>query len=351
VTNSPITKPKSIKCLVWDLDNTIWEGILLEDAHVQLKPYVSEVIRMLDSRGIVNSIASKNEYQPAWNKLKEFDLDRYFIYPQINWNSKAESIRYIAKKINIGIDTIAFVDDQEYERDEVKFSLPEVLCLDTHEIHRVPDMEAFTPQFVTSDSALRRQMYLSDAQRNEDEEKYQGPKEDFLKSLNMELSIFDAGEDDLQRAAELTVRTNQLNATGYTYSYDELKSFIYDENFHLIMTRLTDRYGTYGHIGLALIEKQAGLWIIKLLLMSCRVISRGIGAVILAYIMNEAQKRNVILQAEFVPTDRNRLMNISYRLAGFNDVKVYDELIVLQNDLSEERHIPDYMKVTIDSNL
>ncbi|HEX9063065.1 MAG TPA: HAD-IIIC family phosphatase, partial [Clostridia bacterium] len=118
---------KKVKCVVWDLDNTIWEGILSEDREVRLKPGIKGIIETLDDRGILQSIASKNDYDDAMKKLREFGLEEYFLYPQISWNSKAESVRKIAESINIGIDTLAFVDDQITEREEVSFSHPEVL--------------------------------------------------------------------------------------------------------------------------------------------------------------------------------------------------------------------------------
>src|SRR5579863_9689303 len=95
VTAHQQTKRPSIKCVVWDLDNTLWDGVLLEDEQVSLRPGVLEVIKTLDSRGILHSIASKNDRAAAMNKLAEFGLSEYFLYPQINWNSKAASVREI----------------------------------------------------------------------------------------------------------------------------------------------------------------------------------------------------------------------------------------------------------------
>src|SRR5215207_8346865 len=131
---SPRRKPGSIKCVVWDLDNTVWDGILLEDPSVALRPGVAEVIRALDERGILHSVASRNDHALAMAKLAELGLAEYFLYPRINWNSKASSIEGIAGDINIGLDALAFVDDQPFEREEVAFSHPQVLCLDAVEV-------------------------------------------------------------------------------------------------------------------------------------------------------------------------------------------------------------------------
>lgn len=351
--NNPVTtkagdsneEKKSIKCLVWDLDNTLWDGVLVEGDKVTLRDNVLNVIKTLDSRGILQSIASKNDATLALEKLHELGLHDYFLYPQINWNSKASSIETIAKSINIGLDAVAFIDDQPFEREEVSFSLPEVLCIDAAELDLLLDMPEMNPRFITKDSKLRRLMYRNDIVRNQMEEEFVGPKEEFLASLKMVMTIFPATEDDLQRAEELTVRTHQLNATGYTYSYEELNHFRQSEQYQLLMARLEDKYGSYGHIGLALVECQEEVWTIKLLLMSCRVMSRGVGSMMLSHIMNLAKANLVRLQAEFVPTDRNRMMDITYRFGGFKEVKRVGELIIFEHDLTNIPPYPDYVKM------
>ena len=266
-------EPHKIKCVVWDLDNTLWDGVILEDSQVFLRQGVVEIIETLDRRGILQSIASKNEYDPAMAKLREFGINKYFLYPQINWNAKSESIKTIVQSINIGMDTIAFIDDQPYEREEVSFTLPEVLCIDAAEFDRLPAMPEMNPKFITEDSKMRRMMYLGDIERKKAEDDFGGPQEDFLASLHMVFTIAPVGEGDLQRAEELTVRTHQLNTTGYTYSYEELDRFRRSGRHKLFIAGLEDKFGSYGKIGLILIECDQEVWIIKLLLMSCRVMS------------------------------------------------------------------------------
>ncbi|MCP4458245.1 MAG: HAD-IIIC family phosphatase, partial [Cytophagales bacterium] len=235
-----------VKCVVWDLDNTIWDGVLLEGDFVKLRSNVTGIIKTLDSRGILQSITSKNEYGMAMDKLKEFYLYEYFLYPQINWNSKTSSIKEISKSLNIGLDNIALVDDQTFERDEVSFSFPEVLCIDAAQLDQLLIIPEMNPRFITDDSIMRRKMYIYDIERNKAEKEYVGPKEEFLATLNMKFTICSATEEDLKRAEELTIRTNQLNATGYTYSYDELDYFRQSENYKLLVASLEDKYGTYG---------------------------------------------------------------------------------------------------------
>lgn len=342
--NSHQEDKKVIKCIVWDLDNTLWHGVLLEDEKVSLRKDIVNIIHTLDSRGIIQSIASKNDYATAIAKLAECGLKDYFLYPQINWNSKATSLQEIAKLLNIGLDAIAFVDDQLFELEEVNFSLAKVVCINADEIDNILDMPVMNPRFLTEDSRLRRLMYLSDIERQNAEKDFVGTTEEFLATLNMDFAISLAKEEDLQRAEELTLRTNQLNTTGYTYSYDELNHFRTSENYKLLVASLEDKYGSYGKIGLVLIECQTDAWKIKLLLMSCRVMSRGVGTIMLNYVMSLAKSNNVRLLAEFVSNNRNRMMYISYKFAGFKELENNDGLIVLENDLTRIQPVPSYIK-------
>lgn len=278
---------------------------------------------------------------------EEFGLWNYFIYPKINWNSKSDSVAEIAKNINIGIDTLAFIDDQEFEREEVNFLHPEVYCIDAKEIDHILEDDKLIAKYITSDSKNRRQMYQNDIRRNKEEKEFKGTKEEFLKKLDMVLTVSYAKEEDLQRAEELTVRTHQLNSTGYIYSYDELKDFINSDNYNVLVVRLSDKFGDYGTVGLALIEEKDTIWELKLLFMSCRVMSKGVGNVLLNQIINEARKSNVELHAQFVPNDRNRIMYITYKFNGFREISTSEELVVFSADMSYERIIPDYVTLRV----
>ena len=338
---------KSIKCVVWDLDNTLWNGVLLEDKEISLRPEVVDIIKTLDSRGILNSIASKNDCASALKQLELWGLSDYFLYPQINWNSKASSLQEIARELNIALDSIAFVDDQPFEYEEVTFSTPEVLCIDASHIPSLLDMPEMMPRFVTEDSQRRRQMYLSDRLRTQQEKNFVGTSNAFLATLGMVFTVSPAREEDLQRAEELTVRTHQLNTTGYTYSYDELHALITSPSHLLFIASLEDKYGPYGKIGLALVEQEKDVWHIKLLLMSCRVMSRGIGTAMLTHIMNLARTAGVRLQADFVPTDRNRLMYITYKFIGFKEIQKQDNLVIFEHTLEQIPPFPDHIQVFV----
>jgi FkbH-like protein len=269
-------KKKTIKCVVWDLDHTIWHGILLENDQLTLRENIAEIIKTLDSWGIINSIASKNNHEDAIRMLETFGIRKYFLYPQINWDLKSNSIQKIKEKLNIGIDAIAFIDDQPFERDEVSFVHEQVTCLDVDCIENV--LQMFKPRFITEESSLRRKMYLDDDIRNQEEQEI-GNNRQFLASLQLAFSIQPATVNDLQRVEELTLRTNQLNATGYSYSYEALEALIKSPDHHLFVAELTDKYGSYGKIGVAMVSCDKDIWTLKLLLMSCRVMSRGVGQV------------------------------------------------------------------------
>ncbi|MEX0740471.1 MAG: HAD-IIIC family phosphatase [Pseudohongiella sp.] len=336
-----------IKCVVWDLDNTLWDGVLLESTEVPgLRPHVRDVIEALDQRGILQSVASKNEPEPAMAALAAHGLDQYFLYPQISWNAKSQAIGTIAERLNIGIDTFAFIDDQVFERDEVLSVHPSVRAFSEAGLEKLPELEDFMPLHLTADARNRRQMYQKEALRAQAQEDFKGPEDAFLRTLDLKLRLKPASEEDLYRAEELTLRTNQLNTTGVTYSAEQLRELIASPQHQVIVAELEDKYGAYGAIGLLLISQQPGLWCIDLFLMSCRVMSRGVGGVILTALRTTCRNRQLRLAAQFRETDRNRMMFITYRFAGFRE-----EGELLMNELSSIPALPDYMHLNIDAAL
>jgi FkbH-like protein len=339
---------KDIKCVVWDLDGTIWDGILLESDEVTFRPRVREIVEALDSRGVLHSIASKNHYGDAMKKLKEFGLDEFFLYPEITWDAKSLSLERIQKNLNISMDSIMFIDDDRFEREEVQHVHPDVECIDAAYYQDLLYDPRLNPRSLTTDASARRMMYMADIERKEAEDEYKGPRKDFLASLNMKFTISKAKEEDLNRAEELTIRTNQLNATGTTYSHDDLRQFIHSDRHELLICDLEDKFGSYGKIGLALIETMKDYLHLRLLLMSCRVMSRGVGTVLLSHIMNKAKAVDKKLRADFRDTGRNRMMHIAFKFAGFRNFGFgpQDE-IILENDLSAINSSPPYMKVLI----
>lgn len=344
--NISVTKNR-IKCVVWDLDNTLWDGVLLESTTLpHVRPQVRELIEELDRRGILQSVASKNEPEPAMAALAAHGLDQYFLYPQIGWDAKSQAIGIIAERLNIGLDTFAFIDDQAFERDEVLSVHPAVRVFAEDCVESLRTRADFMPLYVTEDSKNRRAMYQKDALRTQAQEAFKGPEDAFLRTLSLSLVLKPAREEDLYRAEELTVRTNQLNTTGVTYSVEQLRGLIASPQHQVIIAELDDKYGSYGAIGLLLISTQPGRWCVDLFLMSCRVMSRGVGGVILTALRRTCHNRQLTLAAQFRQTDRNRMMFITYRFAGF---KEEGELLV--NDLAKIPPLPDYMRLHIDPAL
>lgn len=339
-------KSKEAKCVVWDLDNTLWDGTLLESDTVTLKPGIPEILAALDARGILNSIASKNNHEDAIGKLREFGLEDYFLYPEINWNAKSTSIASIQKNLNLGIDTFVFLDDQAFEREEVAAAHPQVACLDASRYTDLLTLPPLNPRFLTDDSARRRKMYRDDIRRKEAEDTFKGTPEKFLSTLDMVFTITRAREEDLKRAEELTIRTHQLNSTGVTYDYDELDAFRTSDRHRLYVAELTDKYGPYGKIGLAMAEIGETHWHLKLLLMSCRVMSRGVGGTLLTHIMREAREDGKKLMADFRKTDRNRMMYVTYKFANFKEARSEgDGHVLLENDLTQIAPFPPHIKM------
>lgn len=342
---------KSIKCVVWDLDHTLWDGVLAEGDQLTLKPGIADILATLDSRGILLSIASKNERTDAMRRLEQFGLAHFFLYPQISWNPKSAAIGKIQKELNIGIDTFLFIDDQPFERDEVAAVHPAVACVDASLYTTLLDDPRLNPAVISDDAARRRLMYLEDITRKQVEEEFSGTPEDFLATLDMSFLITPAREADLLRAEELTVRTNQLNSTGITYDMAQLQNYMQSDSHRLLICELTDKYGSYGKIGLALVEITPDSHHIKLMLMSCRTVSRGVGSVLLTYLMKQAAADGKKLRADFRRTERNRQMLVTYQFSNFKEMS-RDEAgnILFENDLSNMQEYPAYIKVLTESN-
>lgn len=339
--------PRQIKCVVWDLDHTMWDGVLSEGDRLTLKPGMADLLAALDARGILHSIASKNTHEDAMAQLEKFGIAHYFLYPQISWNPKSSAIARIRESLNIGMDTLLFVDDQPFERDEAAAAHPDLACHAAEDYAALLDDPRLNPAFISEDAARRRLMYLEDMARQRDEDEFEGTPEAFLATLDMCLSIAPAGPNDLLRAEELTVRTNQLNSTGITYDMEQLRGFMDSPTHQLLVCELSDKYGSYGKIGLALVERNEGYDHIKLLLMSCRTVSRGIGSVLLTFLMNQAAQAGKRLRADFRRTARNRQMLVTYQFAGFRDVERDGDHILFEHDIERLQPYPAYLRLSV----
>ena len=310
-------RPSTVKCLVWDLDNTLWQGTLLEDGEVPLAAGVRGVVETLDARGILQSVASRNDRDLAWARLEALGLADYFLLPQIGWGRKSDAVRRVGERLGFAPGALAFLDDEPAERAEVAFHLPEVRCYSPRQLPELLRLAEFSPATVTADARRRREMYRAAFEREAERDSYTGPDEDFLRSLRLRMRIGRAGEPELARVAELTLRTSQLNATGLHYSAEVLRDMCADPDHEVLVATLTDRFGPYGAVGVVLLGTRPGRWHVKLLATSCRVVAVGAGTVLLSWLVDQAARAGVHLAADFRRTERNRVMEVAYRFAGF----------------------------------
>lgn len=268
--NPDASRPaQAAKLVVWDLDETLWRGVLVEDGveGVQLRDEAVRAIKALDERGVLHSIASKNDANLVEQALKRFGLEEYFLYPQAGWAPKSASIKNIAERLSLGIDSFVFVDDQPFERAEVAKAHPNMRILTHEDVATLAEFEFF-PKSATSESKNRRSMYRADEARavamNSDSHDY----DEFLRHSNMTLTIDRLGEGNIARVHELSMRTNQLNYTGRRYALDELKSLQDDTRRACVTLTCHDDFGEYGLIGFVVIDKARGE--IEQFFMSCR---------------------------------------------------------------------------------
>lgn len=338
---------RTIKVVVWDLDNTVWEGTLVESPDVKLRPGVLDVIRSLDERGVLHSVASRNDHETAAETLHRLGVSEYFLYPQISWGAKSESIRRIAELLDLGVESFAFVDDQPFERDEVAVAEPGVLCLDADAGIDPRTWDGLVPQTPTAEARQRRGLYLAEQDRREAERRFDGPPETFLASLEMAMTVGPATAENVARAVELAARTNQLNTNPGVYREGEIEALLHSDRHGLLLARLEDRYGGYGTMALLLIEYGDGVWTLKQLAVSCRAMGRGIEIVLVDCVRRLARAAGVGLRAEFRSNGRNDVLRRVLFRCRFRPFAVNDGTEVLQCLLSEAPSFPSYVRVAL----
>ncbi|WP_040806536.1 HAD-IIIC family phosphatase [Nocardia concava] len=318
-----------VKCLVWDLDDTVWPGVVLESDGGAPKPEVLRTLRALDERGILHAIASRGEPAAATAHLRAHGIEDMFSAVEIGWGPKSEAVRRIGEVLDIGRDAIAFIDNDPVELAEVAAAYPEVRRYPADRIAELPDLPEFTPSAVTFEASRRRSLYRAERDRKASEAEFDGSNADFLASLGLVMTVRAATEADLVRAHELTERTHQLNTTGVTFDLDELRALCASPRHEVLIASLTDRFGGYGTIGLAVTERRGEDAVLLLLLMSCRVMSRGVGTALIAEVVHRAQAAGLRPAAEFLATPLNRVMLVTLRFAGFEVVEQDGDRILL----------------------
>jgi FkbH-like protein len=279
-------KTKTVKCVVWDLDNTLWDGILTEDGseNVHLKPGIPKIIYELDRRGILHSIASKNNRDEALDVLRKFRLDEYFLCPQISWQPKSEGIKEISRLLNIGIDTLMFVDDSQFELEEVKSVCPEIQLLKAAEYNTLVEMrECHVP--VTQESKDRRRMYQIETKRQDAAEGFGQDYAAFLKHSDIRVIIRPLTEDNIERVHELTQRTNQMNFSGNRYNREVLKNILHTSFLDTYILECLDRFGSYGVVGFCIVDNREPR--MTDLMFSCRIQSKRVEHAFLSHLLRK----------------------------------------------------------------
>lgn len=295
-----------IKCVVWDLDNTLWRGTLIEDglSKLQLRAEAVHLVLELDKRGILQSVASKNNREDALEALRHFGLSDYFLQPQISWDPKSLSIANIRQQLNIGIDTFAFLDDQEFERREVAATHPEVLAIDSAQLDDLLSHSRFLVD-VTSESSSRRVLYQQEGERNAQLAASTGTYEDFLRSCLVQMEIAPLVEADVARASELAQRTNQLNIGASRYTKEQLTDYMSSPQQKAVLTvRASDKFGSYGLVGLCVVDLEKSL--VVDLMFSCRVQGKLVDDTFVAWLCERYAAGGRALSANFIPTKKNQ---------------------------------------------
>src|SRR5262249_15329208 len=322
-----------------DLDNTMWEGILVEDGleKLRLRPAMADLIRALDERGILNSIASKNNHDDAMRALRSFGLEDYFLHPQISWGSKSEGIKAIAKSLNIGMDAFLFVDDSRFELQEVQAACPKVRTLNADRYQEILDMEECDVP-VTAESAARRKLYQVETTRQSVAESFGENYMSFLRDCKIKLRITHLSDENLERVHELATRTNQMNFSGNRYDRTVLKEIIATPHLETYVLACEDRFGSYGVIGFSIVDRREPR--MTDLMFSCRVQSKRVEHAFLTFVIREYFKQtDKDFLVSYRKTDKNAPSGQVFWDLGMNEIGNTNGVLLLS--YPRNRALPD----------
>jgi methoxymalonate biosynthesis protein len=301
------------------LDDTLWHGELRNGEAVEPKENALQLLRLADTCGILQSIASRNDHDTAMAVLKEWGIAEYFLYPQINGAyAKSASIRKIARYLNIDCGSVAFIDDNPFELYEVRRFLPETDIYPAEDMHTLRErVEAMTQNGPTSN---RRELMQMRERRQQAEEAFCGSREDFLMECRITLTVREAREADIDRAAELAARSNKLNNTRERMDVERLRACLADANRRLLVCELDDIFGNHGIVGLCLMRFSPSLYI-DLFCISCRVEGRGIGAAFLGETIRQTIKGGINeVFCVYKPYKKDKSAFLLLKLLGFTVV-------------------------------
>lgn len=315
---------RTAKAVVLDLDGTLWGGILGEDGiggirldgeypgagHLALQ----RAALALRARGVMLAVASKNDEDHALRALEErpemLIRTNHLSAVRIGWQDKARSLREIAEELNIGIDSLVFVDDSPAERQLIQMALPEVTVIDlprdptgyAEALLSCPLLERLK---LTAEDRERGRMYAEQRERNQAMQTAT-TLEDYWRSLETVLDMARPTADEIDRVAQLTQKTNQFNVTTRRYSAQSIEALGTDPLAHVYRVKVRDRFGDNGLVGVAITRDRDEVCEIDTLLLSCRVLGRTVETAILAQLADEARVRGCrTLRGRFLPTERN----------------------------------------------
>jgi len=326
------------KCLVTDLDNTIWGGIIGEDgmegiqigelgigkAYSDLQLWMKE----LSKRGIALAVCSKNDEDKArepFEKHPDMVLRMEDIAVFIaNWRDKAENIREICRILNIGLDSVVFLDDSPFERELVRQMLPEVTVPELPKdpalyLTTLQRLNLFETVSISEEDRERGRLYRQEAQR-EELRKRGISFEEYLENLDMTAELKPFDKFSIPRVAQLTQRSNQFNLRTIRYTEQDIEKIAIDQvNYTTLSVSLKDRFGEYGLIGVVILKKISfDTWFIDTLLMSCRVLKRGVEEFIFNEIVNLSRKSGIdYIIGEYLPTAKNKMVEDLLERFGF----------------------------------
>jgi len=356
------------KCIALDLDNTLWGGIVGEDGveglrlgeegiGLAFREFQTELLA-LQRQGFLLAICSKNNPEDALQVIRNHPAMRlrehHFAAVRINWDDKASNLRALSAELNIGLDSIVFVDDNPVERCWVKEALPEVYVPEwpadpSNYKHALLEMAAehFVKFTITAEDLQRGEQYRQQALRRPPAVGT-ASLEDFYRSLEMRITIAAARPTTVPRIAQLTQKTNQFNLTTRRYSEAEIAVLAASADSAVYSLELDDRFGSNGIVGVAIVRRKNEDWIIDTFLLSCRVMGRTVENAFLAYIAEAVRaQRGRKLIGEYKPTAKNGPVAAFYRESGFRLVEESSSGQIWDLDLGQPiAPVPEWFQLT-----
>ena len=308
-----------VKCVIWDLDNTLLSGVYLESPAEPpgADPAMLAAAGTLRDRGIVHAIASRNPPEAAAHATQVTGLD--FAAAECGWGRKSDAVRRIAADLDIAADAVAFVDDDLYERAEVSFAVPEALVLSPEDMADAVGWPEFSPGPVTAEARRRGEMYAQRRLRLQEARAFAGSRDEFLSYCETEVTIGPAAAADVPRLHELSVRTHQFNTTGEPVDEPTLRELVASPAYEVTTVRLRDKFGDDGLIGASVVARGTGPdWTVTLLMMSCRAMGRGVIEALLAWLAGSAGRAGAAtLAVPCLVSPRNMPLQLALAGSGF----------------------------------